>query len=211
MMQLDSWLRDATRRLSKDSAARVRAEILEHYELAREASIDGGATVEEAERFALAALGDAKVANLEYRKVLLTSGEARMLRDARWEARVVGSRPWLWWLLLPIPSAALLAAIALVLMGAGAMARVVSAGAMGMAFLFVAPLLPIYTISRARTYRRVKWVVTIGLLVLAFGPHALKWSGLLLSCLWPLVWIEMTRASIRRKLRVSEWPKPLYL
>ena len=96
MTRLDGWLEQATRRLSKNSAAQVRAEIQEHYASSREDAISGGATADEADRLAVSALGDAKVANREYRNVLLTAGEARMLRDARWEARAVCSRPWLW-------------------------------------------------------------------------------------------------------------------
>ncbi len=211
MTGLDNWLTQATRHLSKDSAAQVRTEIQEHYESAREASMAGGATADEADRLAVTALGDAKAANRQYRKVLLTSAEARMLRDAKWEARAVCSRPWLWWLLLPIPVAALLAATALFLLGAIAVARVLLAGGIGMGFLFAAPFLPVYTPSRGRIFRGVKWVVLISMLVLAFGPNALKWSWLLASCLWPLAWIEWTRVSIRRKLRVAEWPRPLYL
>jgi hypothetical protein len=46
---------------------------------------------------------------------------------------------------------------------------------------------------------------------LAFGPSALKMWWLLMSCLWPVVWIEWARISIRRKLPVAEWPKQLYL
>ena len=82
MTGLDSWLNQATRHLSVDSAAQVRTEIREHYESAWEAAVGGGAPADEAGRSALAALGDAKAANRQYRKVLLTSSEARMLRDA---------------------------------------------------------------------------------------------------------------------------------
>lgn len=211
MTGLDSWLKQATRHLSRDSAAQVRTEIQEHYESEREAAMSGGATADEADRLAVTALGDAKAANCQYRNVLLTSAEARMLRDANWEARAVCSRPWLKWLLLAMPVAALLAATALFLTGAIAVARVLLAGGIGMGLLFAAPFLPVYTPSRGRVFRRVKWVVLIGTLVLAFGPDALKSSWLLISCLWPLAWIEWTRISIRRKLRVAEWPKQLYL
>ena len=48
-------------------------------------------------------------------------------------------------------------------------------------------------------------------LALPFGPNTLKWSWLLISCLWPVFWVEWTRASIRRKLQVADWPKQLYL
>ena len=211
MTGLDSWLKQATRHLSKDSAAQVRTEIQEHYESGRDAAISGGATTEAADRLALAALGDAKTANRQYRQVLLTSAEARMLRNGNWEARVVCSRPWLKWLVLGVPVAAVLAATTLFLAGAVAVARVLLIGGIGMSPLFVALLLPVYTPSRGRVFRCVKWVAMIGALVLAFGPDALKLSWLPISCLWPVAWIEWTRASVRRKLPVEKWPKQLYL
>jgi len=211
MTGLDSWLKQATRRLSKDSVVQVRTEIQEHYESAREAAMSGGAAADEAERLALSALGDARAANCQYRNVLLTSAEAGMLREGNWEARAVWSRPWLKWLLLAVPAVTLLAATALFLTGAITLARVLLVGGIGMGLLFAAPFLPVYTPSRGRVFRCVKWLALIGMLALAFGPDALKSSWLLASCLWPLAWIEWTRVSIRRKLPVGEWPKQLYL
>jgi hypothetical protein len=67
MTPIESWLSDATRGLSVESAARVRAEIQQHYEAASDAGTD-----------AIAALGDPRVANRAYRKVLLTEQEALM-------------------------------------------------------------------------------------------------------------------------------------
>jgi len=173
--------------------------------------MSGGSTADEADRSAVNALGNAKAANCRYREVLLTSAEARMLRDAKWEGRAVCSRPWLKWLLLAMPVAALFAAAVLFLAGAVAVARVLLVGGIGMGLLFVAAFLPIYTPSRGRVFRVVKWVVLVSMLGLAFGPDALKWSWLLFSCLWPVAWIEWTHVSIRRKLPVAEWPKALYL
>jgi len=82
---------------------------------------------------------------------------------------------------------------------------------LGMGLLFAAPMLPVYTPSRARIYRVVKWLAMIAMLALAFGANMLQWSWLLISCLWPVFWIESRRASIRRKLRVEDWPRQLYL
>ena len=209
MTGLDSWLKQATRHLSKDSVAQVRTEIQEHYESAREAAIRGGATADEADRLAVGDLGDAKAANCQYRNVLLTSAEARMLREGNWEARAVCSRPWLKWLCLAMPVAALFATAALFLTGSISVAWALLA--IGTGLLFAAPFLPVYTRSRGRVFRCVKWAVLLGTLGLAFGPDALKWSWLLFSCLWPMVWIESTRISIRRKLPIAEWPKQLYL
>jgi hypothetical protein len=64
---LEQWLLDATKGLSAESAARVREEIQQHYDSAHEAGDD-----------ALAALGDPRVANRAYHKVLLTQQEALM-------------------------------------------------------------------------------------------------------------------------------------
>jgi hypothetical protein len=211
MTRLEAWLKQSTRHLSSDSAAKVQREIQEHYESAREAAMFQGATAEEADRLAVAALGDAKTANCQYRNVLLTSAEARVLRDARWEGRVVCSRPWLTGLLLALPVVALIAGTTQFLQGSLAVARVLLVAGIGMGVLFVAPFLPVYTPARGRLFRRVKWVVMIGILGFAFGPSALKSWWLLMSCLWPMVWIESTRISIRRKLPVAEWPKQLYL
>jgi hypothetical protein len=211
IMELETWLKQATRHLSSDSTAQVRIEIREHYESARESAMTTGATDCEADRLAVAALGNAKTANRQYRRVLLTSDEAGLLREANWEARAVCSRPWLKWMFLAIPLVALAAACALFLTGSTAVARVLLIGGIGMGILCAAPFLPIYTQSRARVFRPVKWVVLTGMLVLAFGADALKWSWLLSSCLWPMAWIEWTRISIRRKLPVAKWPKQLYL
>jgi hypothetical protein len=170
-----------------------------------------GSTAAEAERLAVIALGNAKAANKQYRRVLLTSAEARVLRESNGEVRAVCSRPLLKWLLLAMPVAALLASAALFFTGAVAVARVLLVGGIGMGILFAGPFLPLYTPSRGRVFRVVKWVVLLGMLGLAFGADALKWSWLLASCLWPMAWIEWTRVSIRRKLPVAQWPKHLYL
>jgi len=65
---LEQWLSDATRGLTAESGAQVRAEIQQHYDSACEAGDD-----------ALSALGDPRAANRAYRKVLLTEGEALMV------------------------------------------------------------------------------------------------------------------------------------
>ena len=69
MTRLDSWLNETTRHLARDSAAQVRSEIQEHYESAIDAAIAAGSTIDEADRLALDALGDAKTANCQYRQV----------------------------------------------------------------------------------------------------------------------------------------------
>lgn len=203
MNELENWLRQATRHLSASSAAQVRTEIHEHCKSASEAG--------QSERLAVEALGDAKTANFQHRRVLLTSAETRMLREGNWEARAVCARPWLKRLLLAVPAVALAAALALLLTGSTQLARVLLVAATGTGLMFAAPFLPVYTRSRSRVFRCVKWIVLIGTIVLALGPDALKWSWLFASCLWPVVWIELTRDSIRRKLPIAHWPRHLYL
>lgn len=173
--------------------------------------MNGGASADQADLSAVTALGDAKTANRQYRNVLLTSAEARMLRDGNWEARAVCSRPWVKWALLAVPAAALLAAGTLCLIGAMEFVRILLVGGIGMGFLLGAPFLPIYTPARARIFRALKWMVLLAILVLSFGSEALRWSWLLMSTLWVVFWIESTRESIRRKLPQAEWPKQLYL
>ncbi len=207
----ETWLGQATRHLSRDSAAQVRSEIREHYDAARENAVERGVGDDEADRLALEALGDAKAANRQYRKVMLTSGEARVLREGNWEAGAVCSRSWLKWVLLMTPVATLLAGMGFYFSGATGVARVLLVGGVGMSLLFVAPFLPVYTPARSRVYRVVKWVVLAAILVVAFWPALLQWSWLMLSCLWAIAWVEWTRVSIRRKLPVERWPKQLYL
>ena len=119
---LETWLRKATRHLSRDSAAQVRTEIQQHYELAREAGMDGGASAGDAERLAITGLGDARAANRQYRGVLLTSAEASLLRECAWEARAVCSRKWQ---LLAIPVMALFASANFFLADSIAIARAI--------------------------------------------------------------------------------------
>jgi len=204
--ELEIWLKQATRKLSKESTAQVWTEIQEHYQSAREAAIDSGSSADEADRITITALGSAKTANCQYRSVLLTSAEARTLREGNWEARAVCSRPWLKWLLRAIPMAPLFAAAACLVSGEISQARVLLVGGLVMVLLLWAPFLPIYAPSRGRVFRIVKWVALVAALALAFN-----WSWLLIACLWPIARVEQIRVSIRRKLPVSEWPKQLYL
>ena len=86
MQTLEQWLEVATEGLCDAAAARVRAEIGEHYLSALESANSAGVDQRDAERRALNALGEAKVANRQYRRVLLTESEARTLSrlTSRW-------------------------------------------------------------------------------------------------------------------------------
>jgi hypothetical protein len=212
MTGLENWLERTTHGLSKDSAAQVRREIGDHYEAAREAAMAGGAAPETAERSALNALGDAQAANRQYRRVLLTSSEARLLRNGNVEAKALcAAKNWLRWPLLALSLWGLAAAAAFWRAGAGSLARVALAFGIGIVFWLAVPLLPVYTPLSGRVFRGVKWVVQAGALLLAFGPGALRMYWLIGLCLWQLSWTEWKRASIRRKLPSQQWPKHLYL
>lgn len=208
---LENWLGQATRQLAKKSADCVRAEIQEHFESSREEYIAGGATPDEADRLALNALGDARTANCQYRQVLLTASEARILRTGSTEARFFcASLPVM---LLRVGVTIAFLAASLLLFFAGRMAGAQATFALGLVtgLLFVAPLLPIYTPSRSRVFRYVKWALMAGALTMVFGRDALRMSWLLLACVWPAFWLESVRNSIRRKLPVTAWPRQLYL
>ncbi len=210
MSAFDCWLREATRRLSKDSAATVRSEIRDHYESALEAARTGCRPASEAERVAIAALGDPAAANREYRRVLLTSFEAGALREGNAEARVFCS-PYIKWPIRAIPVALVIAAVAIFFNGAWALASDLFAGGIAIGFLFVAPFFPVYTPARGRAFRVLKWIVVLATIALVFRAGDRNWIWLLPSCLWPMIWTEWTRMSIRRKLPVARWPKQLYL
>jgi hypothetical protein len=211
MTSLERWLRQATRCLAQESAEQVQREIREHHDAEREAAKSRGANAEEADRLAMAALGDAKAANRQYRKVLLTAVEMRMLQSGNREARAICARPWLKWTLVAGPLTALVAALAFFIRGEIGLARTLVLGGTAMSLVFAGPFLPVYTTSRARVYRSAKWILLAATFCLAFGADALKYSWLLASCLWIPVWTEWTRFSIRRKLPVTEWPRQLYL
>jgi len=212
MTALDNWLERATRGLSKESAAEVRREIGDHYESARETAMAAGAAAEAAERSALIALGDAKAANRQYRRVLLTSSEAWLLREGSSEAKALCTgNSWFRWPVLVLSLFALAAGAAWYRAGAGSLGRLALAIGIGAGFWLAVPLLPVYTPVRGRVFRGVKWLVQAGTLVLAFGPGAFRMSWLIVLCLGSLAWTEWKRAAIRRKLSVPQWPKHLYL
>ncbi len=192
----------------------MRTEIEEHYEAAREEVLAGGTTAEEADRAAVTSLGDAKTANRQYRKILVARDEARLLGQAKWEARAVCSRPWLRWLLRAIPVAMLCA-------GAGPIARNPSRETWlflllttGIGLLLALTTLPIYTPARGRIFRYVKWAWLIAIVALVSWqdfPKNIGMFTLFTPCGWLIAWIEGMHISLRRKLPVAEWPKQLYL
>ena len=211
MNALEIWLKQATKSLSSDSVKQVRNEIQEHYDAALETAMSGGASAEEAAGLAVKSLGDPKAANCQYRKVLLTAAEARILRSGNREARAYCSIPAARWGFLVAAVTVLVTATVFFVRGEGSLARLLLLGGIGMGFVAGAPLFSVYTPSRSRIFRSVKWVWLVAVYTLAFAPLGREWFWLLLSCLWPVAWTEYTRMSIRRKLPVADWPKQLYL
>jgi hypothetical protein len=208
---LELWLQRASRCLAESSVAQVRREIQEHYESAREAAIEDGIAPEQAAAAALASLGDPARANRAYRKVLLTATEVRVLNNAAWERRVVCSRPKLVWLMRAIPAAAFTAAAILFNAGFESGARMLFQLALCAALFFLAPTLPLYTPSRARLFRRLKWSLIIALNVLALIPIMAEWVTFAAIIMSTAVYEDWIHRSIRRKLPVEQWPKSLYL
>ncbi len=211
MNELNDWLKIATRCLSTDSVLKVRSEIEEHYQLARETAIERGAGVEEAGGIALRELGDAGEANSAYRRVMLSSTEARLLRESNLEARAICARPLLKWTALSLPGVLLLASVAALIMHQPGVAIGSLLAGLMMALTFIVPFMPVYTLERGRIVRGVRWALLVFSLGLLFGKDASHWAWLLTTCFWPMIWTEWKRISIRRKLPVAEWPKQLYL
>ena len=207
MTTLETWLESATRRLSAESAAQVRAEIHEHYQSAYEAALAGGASGQEANLTAIADLGDARSANRQYRRVLLTVKEARLLQfmtpslSSMSPGRVRAGK-WLVGLIM----AESLSGVALMCWRDHAWLCFWSTLA---AVVFVSRFLPIDSLSRSRSYIWAKWAAFIG----AAGLTA--WLGVMQPWMLapPLIvlgYVEYVHTSIRRKLPVDQWPKRLY-
>jgi len=208
---LDRWLNQAVKRLSQDSADLVRREIQEHYDSAREAALQQGIDPQQADLMALQALGDPCAANRQYRKVLLTSSEARVLRQSDAESRLICSNGWAKWVLLSTPGTLLLISAISLAMHQSKLALGVLVLSVLMTLFFIVPLLPIYTPGKGRIFRVIKWAMMIGSIVVLFGPDGWNWAWLNTCCLYPVIYMEWKRMMIRRKLPISRWPKQLYL
>jgi len=210
-MTLDKWLMQAVRGLSNDSADTVRREIQEHFEAARDAALASGIDPQQIDVVALQALGDPGVANRQYRKVLLTKSEARVLRNSDAESRMICSTGWVKWVLLSAPGTMLLLSVVFVAMHQYSLARGILVFGALMALFFIAPFMPIYSVKRGRIYRAVKWIVMIGGVLVLFGPDGWSWAWLNSCCFYPVLYMEWKRMVIRRKLPISRWPRQLYL
>jgi len=211
MSNLEQWLKVATCGLAKDAAAEVRQEIEEHFESARESFLTKGAPAAEAEGLALAALGDARVANREYRRVLLTAEEAKVLRQGAREVKLVCANSWLRRGVAAAAATGLVVAIGFAMAGHLQNAETLLLVELGMSPLVAALFLRIKTPLWGRIYRGWKWLALMAAALLIMGPNATRSAWLLVVCLWPMAMTELRRASIRRKLPEKMWPRHLYL
>jgi hypothetical protein len=182
MTTLDRWLNHAVRRLSKDSADLVRREIQEHDDGAREAALSNGIDQQRPDVMAVQALGDPCVANRQYRKVLLTGSEAAVLRQVDAESRMICSNGWMKWMVLSTPGTLLLLSTIFLAMHQLDLARGVLVVGVLLAVFFTAPFFPIYTPTRGRLFRTIKWVIMIGSITVLFGPDSRIWSWLFSCC-----------------------------
>jgi hypothetical protein len=210
-MTLESWLVRATKCLSAESRAMVRAEISDHYEASREEAIAGGAALYEAEAMALQTLGDPARANRLYRRSLLTSSEATLLSKGRSESRFICSRPILRNMFLALPGAAFLAGLIAFVMKANDLAGFLLPAALCLSVLLHGPFFPVYTPVRSRIYRGLKWTALSVLFALVMVVLGWQNSWLGVSCIWMVGWVEWNRFLIRRKLPINQWPRHLYL
>jgi hypothetical protein len=211
MATLDSWLNQAVRRLSKDSTEIVRREIQEHYDAARDAALSRGIDPQQADAMALQALGDPRLANRQYRKVLLTKSEAAVLRNSVSESRMICSSGWTKWVLLSTPGTLLVISAIAFAGHMNSLGRGVLIMAALMAMFFLVPLFPIYTPARGRIFRVIKWLIFLGSIIALFGPASRDWTWLTSCCFYPMFYTEWKRMMIRRKLPIAQWPKQLYL
>lgn len=209
MTGLEMWLKRATRHLSTDSAAQVCTEIEEHFAASREAAMHAGANEEDAERAALAALGDAGAANQQYRLVLLTAREARFLHARGWDADAICGRGWLRWFVLFWTVVTAVTGIWSWIAGSAYLAEVLLVSAVALGMCGLPMFVSIFTPEHSRIYRLVKLAFILGIAALALLAFRNTW--VVPVALLPTLWTEWTRMSIRRKMPVERWPKHLYL
>ena len=210
MTDLQVWLKRVTRGLSREAADQVRREIEDHYLSARDAAVAQGAAPDQADRQALAALGDAETVNIRYRSVLLTKEEAKMLRGVRRDGEFFSCRPDLIRAFRVGPCVLLCVAAGFYAMGAVNLARILLGATLGLGMIFTVPTFSIYTAARSQVYRYAKWPVVLMALWLANG-RSFNWLGITLIGLAVFGWSEWVCASLRKKLPVEQWPTMLYL
>jgi hypothetical protein len=214
MQRLEEWLRVATRGLCPDAVTRVRAEIADHHKSTFESAVAAGVDAAEAERRAVAALGDARTANRQYRRVLLTIWQdllfSNMLSPPTHLAGFSTNQVRVGRLLATI---LLLEAVA-GLLGISLLQQswpyVTALAAMVVAVALqelIARTVRVRSIRVGWMIRLLRWgaLATAALFSVAIGQPAVG-IGFLLG-FGP---IEYTRFVLRRKIPISQWPARLY-
>jgi hypothetical protein len=201
MQTLEQWLSVATRGLCDAAAARVRAEIGEHYASALESAGTADVDPLDVERRAVTALGDAKTANRQYRRVLLTEGEDVLLRGLSplsqfWDMVTAGS---------------------LVMVGALIWVRTSEFRYLPATVIVEVMLraIPVGSIRAGSIVRSARWgVLTIGLtmtVVSYLGPGIapiFHVTGVVLVAV-AAGYAEYKFFVLRRKVPVEQWPRRL--
>ena len=200
MPTLEHWLDVATKGLCESAAERVRAEIGEHYASALESAVKRGVDSVEAERHAVAALGDAKTANREYRRVLITEREENLLSSLGWGSRRRQFGIMVLWALPLIVIRFWTSEADYIL------AALVTQG--------VLQTIPISSVRAAWVVRILRWAVMAAFYATLFARMLPKGMFPAVVMLWmPLVmaYHEYKLCVIRRKLPVEQWPRRLWV
>jgi hypothetical protein len=205
MQALEQWLDVATSGLCESAAERVRAEISEHYLSAIESAGEGDCDSADVERRAVASLGDAKAANRQYRRVLLTKREDALLRELR-KSTSLGYH---------VVGVLILATMAI---------YAISVGTTQFNFLFAAvaikavlTAIPISTIRAGRVVRILRWGNEAVFYAMWFATMVARSQAVfvLAAAFLPMPLAVMYReyklSIIRRKLPVGQWPRRLWI
>jgi hypothetical protein len=202
MQTLEQWLDVATSGLCESAADRVRAEIGEHYASALEAAAADDADPIDAERLAVDALGDAKTANRQYRRVLLTASEEDVLRGLTSR----GGRLWRGTIVL-------VSAVLLVVVPTSTLAVTKYAFATVMVDALLHAI-PVGSIRAAWALRILRWATVIGWYTIWFVS---TWEfARVAAVLIPVFAVGASHREyrlfvIRRKLPVEQWPRRLWV
>lgn len=210
---IEAWLDVATSGLAKESEARVRDEIQAHFDSSHEEALANGAADEQANTAALAALGDAKKARRAYKRTYVTAWEQRLVREDQWVAGVLCRRGYL----LGIPLSFLCSGTILITHSPSFPSFALLLIGIGASFIFGVPMcMPINTKMRGRIYRSIRWTWFVVAICFAYVPSlrenfSAEFAATGVFLVWSVVWVEWSRASMRRKLPIADWPRGLYL
>jgi hypothetical protein len=214
MQRLEEWLRVATRGLCADAVTRVRAEIADPDQSALESAAAAGVDAEEAERRAVAELGDARTAGRQYRRVLLTTWQ-----DLHFRGMLSPPTQFAGLSMKHVRAGKLLATILLLEAMAGVLGisllQQSATYLMTVAAMAAAVWLQemIFRTVRVRSIRAGVFVRLLRWGALAAAALFGVFSGQPIVCIGFLLGfasVEYTRFVLRRKVPVQQWPARLY-